>query len=311
MLCCLSTALPKEATRAVACHWVAVRADVPVRPLLVWRAWIVMAALVLTARAPPPVTVSGLPLAAQRAAGFGIGIATVHRYIREAVDILAALAPTLAAGMTAARTKAFVILDGTLLPIDRIAADTPYCSGIHKHHGMNVQLLTDPFGRLPWASPALPGSTHDLAAAATTGSSTRSPPRGSTAGQTRHIRAPATRSASRSGPPPQRWKRRHNTTHAKINQLPQREDSLEGHADSSTVTQEGTHPPQGSGSCDSPTRKAAPCDQDSKVISLAGGLPGELTRPSPSCAIAPSRTCVSRARDHRSVAASTATNMQA
>lgn len=30
---------------------------------------------------------------------------------------------------------------------------------------MNVQVLTDPFGRLLWASPALPGSTHDLAAA--------------------------------------------------------------------------------------------------------------------------------------------------
>lgn len=30
---------------------------------------------------------------------------------------------------------------------------------------MNVQVLTDPFGRLLWASPALPGSTHDLSAA--------------------------------------------------------------------------------------------------------------------------------------------------
>lgn len=30
---------------------------------------------------------------------------------------------------------------------------------------MNVQILTDPFGRLLWASPALPGSTHDLTAA--------------------------------------------------------------------------------------------------------------------------------------------------
>ncbi len=31
--------------------------------------------------------------------------------------------------MRVARTKAFVILDGTLLPIDRIAADTPYYLG--------------------------------------------------------------------------------------------------------------------------------------------------------------------------------------
>lgn len=57
--------------------------------------------------------------------------------------------------------KAFVILDGTLLPIDRIAADTPYYSGKHKRHGMNVQVLTDPSGRLLWASQALPGSRPD------------------------------------------------------------------------------------------------------------------------------------------------------
>ncbi len=102
---------------------------------------------------------------AQLAAAFGIGNATVYRYIREAVDVLASLAPDLDQEMKTARKKAFVILDGTLLPIDRIAADTPYYSGRHKRHGMNVQVLTDPLGRLLWASPALPGSTHDLTAA--------------------------------------------------------------------------------------------------------------------------------------------------
>ncbi len=30
---------------------------------------------------------------------------------------------------------------------------------------MNVQVLTDPFGRLLWASPALPGAVHDVRAA--------------------------------------------------------------------------------------------------------------------------------------------------
>ncbi len=83
---------------------------------------------------------------AQLAAGFGIGIATAYRYIREAIDVLAALAPTLDVAMQTARTKAFVILDGTVLPIDRIAADRPYYSGKKRHHGMNVQVLTDPFG---------------------------------------------------------------------------------------------------------------------------------------------------------------------
>ncbi len=96
---------------------------------------------------------------AQLAAGFGIGAATVFRCVREAVEVPAALAPTLTGAMKTIRTKAFVILDGILLPTGRIAADTPYCSGKHKRHGMNVQVLTDPFGRLLWASPALPGAT--------------------------------------------------------------------------------------------------------------------------------------------------------
>ncbi|GAA4782018.1 hypothetical protein GCM10023329_34630 [Streptomyces sanyensis] len=135
----------------------------------------------------------------QLAAGFGIGIATVYRYISEAVEVLAGLAPSLAEAMRTIREKAFVILDGTLLPIDRIAADTPYYSGKHKRHGMNVQVLTDPFGRLLWASPALPGSTHDLTAPGSTGSSKPSPKQDSNVGRTRRTKAPADPSAYRFG----------------------------------------------------------------------------------------------------------------
>ncbi|RAJ70395.1 hypothetical protein K377_07970, partial [Streptomyces sp. PsTaAH-137] len=43
--------------------------------------------------------------------------------------VLAVLAPTLDEAMVTARSKAYVILDGTVLPIDRIAADRPYYSG--------------------------------------------------------------------------------------------------------------------------------------------------------------------------------------
>jgi DDE superfamily endonuclease len=102
---------------------------------------------------------------AQLAAGFGIGTTTAYRYIAEAVEVLAALAPSLAEAVRTASSKAFVLLDGTLLPIDRIAADRPYYSGKYKKHGMNVQVITDPFGRLLWASPALPGAVHDIRAA--------------------------------------------------------------------------------------------------------------------------------------------------
>lgn len=60
---------------------------------------------------------------ARLAAGFRIEIATADRYIREAVDLLADLASTLEQAMTIVRKKAYVIFDGTVLPIDRIAAD--------------------------------------------------------------------------------------------------------------------------------------------------------------------------------------------
>lgn len=46
---------------------------------------------------------------AQLAAGFGIGIATVYRYMREAVAVLSLLAPSLAEAMRTIREKAFVV----------------------------------------------------------------------------------------------------------------------------------------------------------------------------------------------------------
>lgn len=69
--------------------------------------------------------------------------------------------------MRIAARKAFVILDGTLVPIDRLsgADDRRFYSGKHRRHGVNVQFLADPHGRLIRASAVLPGSTQDPAAA--------------------------------------------------------------------------------------------------------------------------------------------------
>ncbi|MFI9548001.1 transposase family protein [Streptomyces sp. NPDC052016] len=99
------------------------------------------------------------------AAAFGIGVATAWRYVREAVDLLAAAADDLATVMDRIRKLAYAILDGTLIPIDRVADQKPCYSGKHKRHGMNVQVIAEAIGRLVWASPALPGATHDLSAA--------------------------------------------------------------------------------------------------------------------------------------------------
>lgn len=103
------------------------------------------------------------------AAGFEVSVSTVWRYLREAVDLLATCADDLAAAMRRVARLAYAILDGTLIPIDRVADQRPYYSGKHKRHGVNVQVLADAAGRLVWASPALPGAVHDLTATRTHG----------------------------------------------------------------------------------------------------------------------------------------------
>lgn len=83
--------------------------------------------------------------------------------------MLAALAPTLEQAIAVAVKKAYIVLDGTLLRIDRVAMasknDRLYFCGKHKAHGVNVQVIADPAGRLIWASPALFGARHDAGAA--------------------------------------------------------------------------------------------------------------------------------------------------
>jgi hypothetical protein len=105
------------------------------------------------------------------AGGFVVSATTVWRYIREAVDLLAAAAPTLDQAMRRIGGLAYAILDGTLIPIDRLggSANRCYFSGKHRRHGVNAQVIGDPHGRLMWVSPALPGSIHDLKAARTHG----------------------------------------------------------------------------------------------------------------------------------------------
>jgi len=52
------------------------------------------------------------------------------------------------------------VLDGTLIPIDRVAADRPFYPGKHKQHGMNLQVIASLDGDLLRVSGALPGSGH-------------------------------------------------------------------------------------------------------------------------------------------------------
>jgi len=104
---------------------------------------------------------------AEVGAGFEVSTTTCWRYVNETVDLLAARAPKLRAALrkTQRNGLAYVIIDGTLIPIDRIAADRPFYSGKHTMHGMNLQVIASPDGTILWVSGDLPGSTHDTAAA--------------------------------------------------------------------------------------------------------------------------------------------------
>jgi hypothetical protein len=97
------------------------------------------------------------------AAGFGVGVTTAWRYVNETVALLAARAPRLRKAVRDAKKggHAYVVVDGTLIPIDRVAADRPFYSGKHKRHGMNLQVIASPDGDILWVSGALPGSVHD------------------------------------------------------------------------------------------------------------------------------------------------------
>ena len=100
---------------------------------------------------------------ADLAAGFGVGTATAWRYVTETVALLAARAPGLREAIRGVKKAgyAYVVIDGTLIAIDRVAADRPSCSGKHKKHGMNLQVIASPSGDVLWVSGALPGSVHD------------------------------------------------------------------------------------------------------------------------------------------------------
>ena len=108
--------------------------------------------------------------------GFGISQATAYRYKDEAVEVLAAKAPSLREALDKAAEQGlpYLILDGTLISSDRCADKKTsrkgkeidkWYSGKAHHAAGNVQALAAPGGVPLWVSDVLPGSTHDLTAA--------------------------------------------------------------------------------------------------------------------------------------------------
>ncbi|MFG2128974.1 transposase family protein [Streptomyces sp. NPDC048751] len=103
---------------------------------------------------------------AQLAVGFGIAVGTTHAYTAALISLLADRAHGLLRALREADPD-YVLLDGTLAECDRVGDSRADYSHKHRRHGVNVQVVTDPLGRLLWISPALPGRAHDLTAART------------------------------------------------------------------------------------------------------------------------------------------------
>jgi DDE superfamily endonuclease len=108
--------------------------------------------------------------------GFGISQATAYRYKDEAIEVLAAKAPSLREALDKAAEDGlpYLILDGTPISSDRCAdkktstkskeIDKWYSGKAHEPAG-NVQALAAPGGVPLWVSGVRPGSIHDLTAA--------------------------------------------------------------------------------------------------------------------------------------------------
>ncbi|RPE39101.1 DDE superfamily endonuclease [Streptomyces sp. Ag109_O5-1] len=83
--------------------------------------------------------------------------------------LLPALPGVSRVGLRSATTRLLRQPGEEVLHLLRFTAPHGAHSGKHKKHGMNVQVIADPFGRLLWASTALPGAVHDIRAARTHG----------------------------------------------------------------------------------------------------------------------------------------------
>ncbi len=94
---------------------------------------------------------------AQIAASFGISVGAAHSYMTALVDHLSYRAPGLLRVLRETDTD-HVLLDGTLAECDRVGDSRADFSQKHRRHGVNVQVVADPTGKLLWISPPLPAA---------------------------------------------------------------------------------------------------------------------------------------------------------
>jgi hypothetical protein len=107
------------------------------------------------------------PRKGETLAGFGIGTATARRYVTKTVGLLAARSPSCARPCARPRRGGYgyAVIDGTLIPIDRVAADRPFYCGKHHRHGLEPSGHRHPGRGDRGGAGPLPGAVHDLTAA--------------------------------------------------------------------------------------------------------------------------------------------------
>ena len=103
------------------------------------------------ARAGPPAQRTP----ARLAGGFQISPTTAWRYLREAVDLLAATAPSLTQAMTGIARLAYAILDGTVIRTDRLSGpnDRPVFAQLSVRFRPRLRPRFGPLHRAPTCSP--------------------------------------------------------------------------------------------------------------------------------------------------------------
>jgi hypothetical protein len=96
---------------------------------------------------------------------------TCRRIINEGIDLLAQRAIRLSEVVRLAHKAGweYLLIDGVNVPTIAFARKLnrhqKHYSGKHRRHGVNVQTICAPDGRLLWASAALPGKVNDITAA--------------------------------------------------------------------------------------------------------------------------------------------------
>lgn len=100
-----------------------------------------------------------------------ISRSTCRRIINEGIDLLAERAMRLSEVIRLAEKAGwqYLLIDGVNVPTVAFARKLnrrqQHYSGKHRRHGVNVQTVCAPDGRLLWASAALPGKVNDVTAA--------------------------------------------------------------------------------------------------------------------------------------------------